>query len=107
MNEGHGLWSVCENSKFSPAEPALSLSNGDGWKSDLSKLNLKSASVQQPLFTEPLPFPLSSRAKPTCLRQVKGGMNIGKGCSHSRPRGPAPKISPVRKSLSENQDLRV
>src|ERR1700682_3909058 len=34
--------------KMSPAEPALSLSTGDGWTSDLSKLDLKSASVQQP-----------------------------------------------------------
>jgi hypothetical protein len=38
------------------------------FSSDLSKLNLKSASVQQPLFMEPLPFPLSSRAKPRDLR---------------------------------------
>ena len=30
--------------------------------------NLKSASVQQPLFMEPLPFPLSSRAKPRDLQ---------------------------------------
>ena len=63
---------------------------------------MKSASVQQPLFGDPLPFPLSSR--PADLpRQVKGGMNMGKRCLQSRPRGPAPKISPVRKSLSENQ----
>jgi hypothetical protein len=34
----------------------------------LSKLDLKSASVQQPLSMEPLPFPLSSRAKPRDLR---------------------------------------
>jgi hypothetical protein len=42
--------------------------------SDLSKINLKSASVyqpcfgQQPIFMEPLPFPLSSRAKPRGLQ---------------------------------------
>jgi hypothetical protein len=35
--------------------------------------------------------------QPTCLRQVKGGMNMGKRCLQSRPRGPAPKISPARK----------
>jgi hypothetical protein len=34
----------------------------------LSKLDLKSASVQQPLFMQPLPFPLSSRAKPRDLQ---------------------------------------
>ena len=35
--------------------------------------------------------------EPTCLCQVKGGMNMGKRCLPSRPRGPAPKISPARK----------
>ena len=33
----------------------------------------------------------------TCLRHVKGGMNMGKPCLQSRPGGPAPKISPARK----------
>ena len=37
------------------------------------------------------------RAKPTCLGQVKGKMNMGKRCLQSRPIGPAPKISPARK----------
>ena len=32
------------------------------------QLDLKSASVQQPLFMERLPFPLSSRAKPRDLQ---------------------------------------
>src|SRR5450631_2415557 len=30
----------------------------------------------------------------TCLRQVKEGMNMGKQCLPSRPRGPAPKNQP-------------
>src|SRR5580693_2659694 len=39
----------------------------------------------------------------TCLRQVKAGMNMGKRCLHSRPRGPAPKISPARKGWVHRQ----
>jgi hypothetical protein len=35
---------------------------------DLSKLDLKNASVQQLLFMERLPFPLSSRAEPRDLQ---------------------------------------
>jgi hypothetical protein len=41
--------------------------------------------------------------EPTCLRQVKGGMNMGKRCLPSRPRGPAPKISPARKGSVHSQ----
>jgi hypothetical protein len=44
-------------SKLAPDRLSRQASNG----TDLSKLDLKSASVQQPLFIEPLPFPLSSR----------------------------------------------
>jgi hypothetical protein len=39
----------------------------------------------------------------TCLRQVKAGMNMGKRCLRSRPRGPAPKISPARKGWVHRQ----
>jgi hypothetical protein len=41
--------------------------------------------------------------QPTWLRQVKGGMNMGKRCLQSRPRGPAPKISPARKGWVHRQ----
>src|ERR1700692_4892474 len=41
--------------------------------------------------------------QPTCLRQVKGGKNMGKRCLQSRPRGPAPKISPARKGWVHRQ----
>src|SRR3984893_15870032 len=41
--------------------------------------------------------------QPTCLGQVKGGMNMGKRCLQSRPRGPAPKISPARKGWVHRQ----
>jgi hypothetical protein len=44
-----------------------------------------------------LPPPFCHPEEPTCLRQVKGWMNMGKRCMQSRPRGPAPKISPARK----------
>jgi hypothetical protein len=39
----------------------------------------------------------------TCLRQVKGGMNMGKRCLQFRPRGPAPKNSPARKGWAHCQ----
>ena len=45
-------------------------------------------------FTSP---PSRHPEQMTCLRQVKAGMNMGKRCLQSRPRGPAPKISPARK----------
>jgi hypothetical protein len=41
--------------------PGKNQSRRDGRTSVLSKLDLKNASVQQPLLTKPLPFPLSSR----------------------------------------------
>jgi hypothetical protein len=46
--------------------------------------------------------PLSYRAA-DCLRQLKVGMNMGKRCLQSRPRGPAPKISPARKGWVHKQ----
>jgi hypothetical protein len=38
-----------------------------------------------------------STVPPTCLGQVKRGMNMGKRCLQSRPGGPAPNVSPARK----------
>ena len=47
--------------------------------------------------------PLCHPEEPTCLRQVERGMNMGKRCLPSRPRGPAPKISPARKAWVHRQ----
>ena len=62
------------------------------------KPNLKSASVQQPLFMEPLPFPLSSRAYPDFLLH----------CSHQRHFCGSPQGEPhaVDRSHNSRQEIR-
>jgi hypothetical protein len=59
------LFGVCENSKKKPQISPLSCAPIE--MTNLLRV-VKNASVQQPLSIEPLPFPLSSRAKPRDLQ---------------------------------------
>ena len=61
---------------------------------DLSKIDLKGASVQQPLFMEPLPFPLSSRSD--CLNcQATGGARLEVEAEDSVPICPPGRVPHV------------
>jgi hypothetical protein len=72
--------------------------------------NLFRRAVDRSLL-ETQPSPLSSRLPRPAVGaadlpgQVKGGMNMGKRCLQSRPRGPAPKISPARKGWVHRQAI--
>ena len=67
-------------------------------RTDLSELDLKGAPrfSNRSLWNR---YPFLCHPKATCLWQVKGGMNMGKRCLRSRPRGPTAKRQPSPRGL--------